>query len=199
MVVDGGSLEDGGEGDLGGLKERIGASIGGSSAAVVLCEGVWLRDERWVMVGDTAGGARQSVSPCGCQLIVQSALMIDARLGYLLASEWLSRNNESGQERASHVRGGGERCADGEAECWIRSIFSLLSSLASQIREPRWSPTRSAQFAVSLYRSMVLPAGSVCEWAAGAFRAPVGRGQRVVAMAMCYMCYVLARRRRRAY
>jgi hypothetical protein len=56
MVVDGGSLEDGGEGDLGGLKERIGASIGGSSAAVVLCEGVWLRDERWVMVGDTARG-----------------------------------------------------------------------------------------------------------------------------------------------
>jgi hypothetical protein len=51
-VVGGGSE---GEGDLGGGGEdRSGASTGGSSTAVVLCEGVWLRDEAWVTVGETA-------------------------------------------------------------------------------------------------------------------------------------------------
>lgn len=44
-IVGGGGLEDdGGEGDLGGGEDRFGASIGGSSTAVV-CSGVWLRDE----------------------------------------------------------------------------------------------------------------------------------------------------------
>lgn len=49
----------GGEGDLGGLEveRESGASIGGSSTTVVCeCEGVWLREETWVMVGEAATG-----------------------------------------------------------------------------------------------------------------------------------------------
>jgi hypothetical protein len=56
MVVDCCEMEACGEGDLGGLESRGGASTGGSSTTVVVCEGVWLRDEAWVTVGDTGGG-----------------------------------------------------------------------------------------------------------------------------------------------
>lgn len=49
-----------GEGDLGGLEDRGGASAGGSSAGEVWYEGVWLLDERWVTVGDTATKKRVS-------------------------------------------------------------------------------------------------------------------------------------------
>lgn len=46
MVVEGRSLEERGEGDLGGLEQdRGGASSEGSWGAGVLYEGVWLRDE----------------------------------------------------------------------------------------------------------------------------------------------------------
>jgi hypothetical protein len=60
IVADGG-LEEPGDGDLGGEEDRGGASTGGvgSSTAVVcagLCEGVWLLDETWVTVGETAAG-----------------------------------------------------------------------------------------------------------------------------------------------
>jgi len=54
MAGCGGMEESEGEGDLGGLEDRSGASTDGSSTAVVLCEGVWLRDEAWVTVGETA-------------------------------------------------------------------------------------------------------------------------------------------------
>jgi hypothetical protein len=56
MVVDGCWVAERacGEGDLGGVEGSGGASTGGSSTTVVLCEGVWLRDETCVTVGDTA-------------------------------------------------------------------------------------------------------------------------------------------------
>jgi hypothetical protein len=60
MAGSGGLEESEGEGDLGGVEDRSGASTGGSSTAVVVvvvvvaCEGVWLRDEAWVTVGDRA-------------------------------------------------------------------------------------------------------------------------------------------------
>ena len=54
-MVDGGGLEEG-EGDLGGDEDRGGASTGGSSTTDVLCEGVWLLEDTWVTVGDTAVG-----------------------------------------------------------------------------------------------------------------------------------------------
>src|SRR4051794_30443432 len=55
MIVDEEGLETGGEGDLDGLEGRRGTSTGGSWSSVI-CEGVWLREERWVTVGETAGG-----------------------------------------------------------------------------------------------------------------------------------------------
>jgi hypothetical protein len=63
MVVGCCGVEERGEGDLGGLEGSGGASTGGSSTAVVLCEGVWLLDENCVTVGDTA--ASKSV-PAHC-------------------------------------------------------------------------------------------------------------------------------------
>jgi hypothetical protein len=75
-VVEGGSE---GEGDLGrGGEDRSGASTGGSSTAVVLCEGVWLRVEAWVTVGEAAA----MVSQFGCHLIVQSALIRVQAIGH---------------------------------------------------------------------------------------------------------------------
>ena len=55
-MVGGGCLEDGGEGDLGGGEERSGSgiSMGGSSTTVVY-EGVWLREEKCVVVGEIGG------------------------------------------------------------------------------------------------------------------------------------------------
>lgn len=48
-----------GEEDLGGggEEDRGGASAGGSSTTVVLCEGVWLREDRWVRVGERGGSS----------------------------------------------------------------------------------------------------------------------------------------------
>jgi hypothetical protein len=54
MVVDWCWVWARGEGDLGGGEARGGASTGGSSTTVVLCEGVWLRDETCVTVGEAA-------------------------------------------------------------------------------------------------------------------------------------------------
>ena len=61
-------------GDRGGLSGRGGASAGGSSTFNVVCEGVWLLDERWVTVGEAA--TRIGQRGLGCQLIIQSALML---------------------------------------------------------------------------------------------------------------------------
>jgi hypothetical protein len=54
MVVGCWGVKERGEGDLGGEEGATGASTGGSSTTVVLCEGVWLLDETCVTVGDTA-------------------------------------------------------------------------------------------------------------------------------------------------
>jgi hypothetical protein len=56
MVDDGCWERERGEGDLGGGVGKGGASTGGSSTTVVLCEGVWLRDETCVTVGEAAAG-----------------------------------------------------------------------------------------------------------------------------------------------
>lgn len=45
MLIDGDCLRGGGEGDLGGLEGRGRASTGGSGAAIVVWDGVWLLDE----------------------------------------------------------------------------------------------------------------------------------------------------------
>jgi hypothetical protein len=68
MIVDGCRVEVLGEGDLGGLAGRDGdgaSTAGGSWAAgvVVLCEGVWLREETCVTVGDTAARRVSASSP----------------------------------------------------------------------------------------------------------------------------------------
>jgi hypothetical protein len=54
MVVGCWGVKERGEGDLGGEAGTDGASAGGSSTTVVLCEGVWLLDETCVTVGDPA-------------------------------------------------------------------------------------------------------------------------------------------------
>jgi hypothetical protein len=54
-----------GEGDLGGGERRGGASTGGSSTTVVLCEGVWLRDETCVTVGEAAASKSVPVRCAG--------------------------------------------------------------------------------------------------------------------------------------
>jgi hypothetical protein len=53
-IVDGFEEGGGGEGSRDALGDRGGGSIGGSSTAVVVCEGVWLLEETWA-IGDTGG------------------------------------------------------------------------------------------------------------------------------------------------
>lgn len=72
MIIDCCWMEERGEGDLGGLEGREGASTGGSSTTVVLCEGVWLLDETCVTVGDTA--ANKSVPAHRTERIIPAAL-----------------------------------------------------------------------------------------------------------------------------
>jgi hypothetical protein len=93
-MADGG-LEAAGDGDRGGEEDRGGASTDGvgSWAAIVcagLCEGVWLLDEAWVTVGETAAG--ESV-----RLPAHRTERIDAGAGY-----WRARLGE-------HAAGAGRR------------------------------------------------------------------------------------------
>lgn len=54
MVVGCWGVNERGEGDLGGEEGTGGASTGGSSTTVVVCEGVWLLEDTWVTVGEAA-------------------------------------------------------------------------------------------------------------------------------------------------
>ena len=62
-----------GEGDLGGLEDRGGASAGGSSAGEVWYEGVWLLDETCVTVGDTATSKVSVNSPASSSYMDRAA------------------------------------------------------------------------------------------------------------------------------
>jgi hypothetical protein len=90
-----------------------GASAGGSSATVVLCEGVWLRDEWCVTVGDTA--ATQSVPRLPAH-----------RTGALIRPEAIGPVRS--REITADLRGGVGASARGEAECCILRLMLMLLS-----------------------------------------------------------------------
>lgn len=116
MVVGCWVVEERGEGDLGGEEGASGASTGGSSTTVVLCEGVWLLDETCVTVGDTA--TIQSVPAHRTERIIPAR-------SYWATTTALAAQSNTVIETLRDLRGGEVACARGEAECWLLLIMLL--------------------------------------------------------------------------
>jgi len=86
-------------GDLDGEGDRGGGSTGGSSTTVVVCEGVWLREEMCVMVGETARW--ESV-----RMAANSSHRMYRWGRELLEREiWDTVEEQRGEDESQHVRG----------------------------------------------------------------------------------------------